>query len=244
MSWVRACLATLAMLVMAGCSVQPGDADQDPFEPFNRKMHDFNNSVDGSFLRSAGEGYVNVVSQPVHENITNFSDTVSLPRTVVNQVLQGRPGDATRNFLRFGINATLGIAGLADVASDMGIQRDSSDFGETLATWGVPEGAYLVLPYLGPSTQRDSAGMFVDLFTNPIFYVAKAPGFVLIISAKVAETVGDRGRFSGAVDSILYESADPYTQVRLIYLQNRRYELGEAPPVDDTDPLELDTEGF
>ncbi len=245
MGLMRASLATLAMVLAAACSntVPTGEAF-DPYEEQNRKMHAFNAKFDSSAVRGAGNGYTKIVPEPVQDNIANFADTVSLPQTVVNQVLQGRIVRATKNTLRFGINATLGIAGLADVASDFGLEKDETDFGETLSVWGVPEGAYIVLPFLGPSTDRDTAGMVVDLFTNPLDYIVPAPEKYLGTAAKIAEEVGDRGRYSDTYDSVIHDSADSYSQVKLIYLQNRRYELGEAPPEDDIDPLALDTEGF
>ncbi|MGH1412091.1 MAG: MlaA family lipoprotein [Pelagimonas sp.] len=245
MGTIRASLATLALVLATACSnTVPSGEVYDPYEAQNRKMHAFNAKFDSSTVRGAGNGYTKVVPEPVQDNIANFADTVSIPQTVVNQVLQGRLGRATKNTLRFGINATLGIAGLADVASDLGLEQDESDFGETLAVWGMPEGAYMVLPFVGPSTDRDTAGMLVDMFTNPLDYVVPAPEKYLGTAAKIAEEIGDRGRYSDTYDSVIHDSADSYSQIKLIYLQNRRYELGEAPPEDDIDPHALDTEGF
>ncbi|SMX26781.1 putative phospholipid-binding lipoprotein MlaA precursor [Pelagimonas phthalicica] len=245
---MRASLATLILVSLSACSVPgPGEAPDgvhDPHEQTNRKVHAFNRKIDQKVLRSAGVGYATVVPEGVQDNVSNFADTVALPGTVVNQILQGRPGPATRNTVRFAINATLGFAGLADVATDFGIPEDNSDFGETLAVWGVPEGAYMELPFLGPSTERDTAGIVVDFFTNPLDYVIPSEYSSLGTSAYVLSKVGDRGRFADTVDSIYYESADSYAQLRLIYLQNRRYELGEEAPADEIDPLALDTEGF
>lgn len=248
MSLLRASLALVVLVAVAACSVPaPGaapDGVHDPYEQTNRKVHSFNRQVDEKVLGRAGKGYVSVVPEGVQENVSNFADTMGLPGTVVNQVLQGRPGEATRNTVRFMINATFGFAGLADVATDWGIPENDSDFGETLAVWGVPEGAYMELPLLGPSTERDTAGIVVDLFTNPLDYVIPSQYGSLGTGAYVLSKVGDRGRFSDTVESIYYDSADSYAQLRLIYLQNRRYELGEDAPADEIDPLELDTEGF
>lgn len=245
MGLMRASLATVALILVAACAKSPPtSAVYDPYEDANRKMHAFNTQFDDKMVRGAGTGYNDVVSEPVHQNIVNFAETVGLPRTVMNQILQGRLEDATRNTLRFGINATMGIGGLADVAGDLGLEKKDTDFGETLAVWGVPEGAYMVLPFLGPSTERDTAGMMVDWFFNPLNYLGLGPETYLGTAAQIAEEVGDRGRFADSYDSVIHESADSYSQVQLIYLQNRRYELGETPPEDDIDPLALDTEGF
>ncbi len=246
----RAALVMALLLAAGACSV-PGpsaapDAVHDPYEAQNRRVHAFNRKVDERLLRSSGAGYAQTVPQGVQDNISNLADTVSLPRTVVNQVLQGRLGDATRNTLRFAVNATLGFGGLADVASDLGMPPDESDFGETLHVWGVPEGAYLALPFLGPSTERDAAGDVVDLALNPLSYVLPTRARRVATGARILDKVGERGRFGGTVDSVLYDSADPYAQLRLIYLQNRRFELGGAAAAEDAyiDPEALDTEGF
>ena len=109
-------------------------------------------------------------------------------------------------------------------------------FGGTLAAWGAPEGAYLELPLLGPSTQRDAAGKVVDLFTNPLSYVLVAPERHAGTVARVFDRVGTRDRFGDTIDSVLYESADSYAQTRLIYLQSRRFELGDAASGAYADP--------
>src|SRR6056297_392868 len=244
----RALLPVMIVAGVAGCSVPgPGgapDGIHDPYEAQNRRVHEFNRQVDQKVFGGDGPGYTGTVPEEVQVTITNFADTVSLPKTIVNQILHGRPGDATRNTVRFTINATLGFAGLADVATDLGLPRDETDFGATLAAWGVPEGAYLELPVLGPSTERDAAGDFVGLFTDPLAYLVPTPERYIGTAAKVLDKVGERSRFGDTVDSVLYESADGYAQLLLMYLQNRRFELGEAAPGDDFDPLAVDIEGF
>lgn len=249
MGLMRASLATLALVALSACGwakpdPTPGDGIHDPAEDLNRQVHRFNIMVDDVVIQDAGEGLTDVVPEPVFETVSNFADTLSLPRVVVNQVLQGRLGEATQNAARFSVNATLGFGGLADVATDFGLPEQESDFGETMAVWGVPEGGYVVLPFIGPSTERDAVGQVVDLFINPFSYVLTGPESYVGTVAEVVDDIGDRGRYSNSYDSVLHESADSYKQVRLIYLQNRRHELGEEAPEDDIDPLALDTEGF
>lgn len=238
----------VALVGVAGCSVPgPGgapDGIHDPNETKNRKVHEFNRKVDQRFFAGDGPGYAGTVPEDIQTVVSNFADTVSLPQAVVNQILQGRPGDATRNTVRFTINATLGLAGLFDPASDLGLPSQETDFGETLSVWGVPEGAYQELPLLGPSTQRDTAGMVVDLFTDPLSYIVPAPERYVATVAKGLDKVGERSKFGDTIDSVLYDSADSYAQVRLMYLQNRRFELGEEAPGGDFDPLSVDIEGF
>jgi phospholipid-binding lipoprotein MlaA len=234
--------------VLAGCSV-PGpngspDGIHDPYEAQNRKVHAFNRKVNKTLFSGDGAGYAEVVPVFAQERITTFADTVSLPQTVLNQMLQGRLLRATSNTMRFTLNATIGLGGMFDVAKEWGLAPDDTDFGETLAVWGVPEGAYLELPLLGPSSERDTAGVIVDLFTDPVQYVVPKPERYIGTVAKGLDTIGEHSRFDDIIDSV-YDSADSYAQLRLMYLQNRRHELGEeAPGAADFDPLSVDTEGF
>lgn len=240
-------LAVLA-LVLAGCSVPgPGQAPDgiwDPNEATNRRIHAFNTRLDEKFLRSSGKGFAESIPEGGRQAVSQLADTVAVPQTVVNQVLQLRLWRATKNSLRFVMNATIGL-GIMDPAAEIGLSEDASDFGETLAVWGIPEGAYVELPFLGPSTERDTTGKVVDLFTDPLAYVLGKPERFIPPTAKLADRVISRGEFSTTVDSVLYDSADSYAQTRGMYLQNRRYSLGEEDPASaDIDPMALDTTGF
>ena len=244
----KSLVAVLALGLVSGCT-HPGaehspDVPFDPHEQVNRKSHAFNRAVDRAVLRPAGKGYVTIIPQPVQKGVSNFSSNLSLPGTIVNNLLQGRLGEVAQNTLRFGLNTTVGIGGLFDASSEFKLYEAKADFGETLAVWGVREGAYVELPLLGPSTERDAAGKVVDLFTNPLSYMVQSPESYYGTAASVGARLGDRGTFGDTIDSILYESADSYAQLRTIYLQNRRFELGEAAPEVQADPFELNTEGF
>jgi len=138
--------------------------------------------------------------------------------------------------LRFVTNTILGFGGLVDAAAELEMPEHDTDFGETLYKWGVGEGPYIELPVVGPSTARNTAGKVVDLFTNPLSYTVDSPEKYYGTAAGVAARLGDRGRYSDTIDSILYESADSYAQARLIYLQNRRFELGDDAVDDGLDP--------
>jgi phospholipid-binding lipoprotein MlaA len=145
----------------------------------------------------------------------------------VNNVLQLRLVKASENLLRFGMNTVFGLGGLFDVASAAGMPENDTDFGETRHVWGVGEGAYLEVPFIGPSTERDLAGAVVDILIDPLNQLPRKERLAAT-GAKVAGKIADRGRYSGLTDSVLYESADSYTQARLLYLQNRRFELGQT----------------
>ncbi|MDQ2090633.1 MlaA family lipoprotein [Marimonas arenosa] len=232
----------VAALALTACSVPgPGgapDGVHDPYEDVNRRNHELNRALDRTFVRSAGKGYSGIVPEPVQEGVSNFASNLSLPGTVVNNVLQGDLAGAGQNTLRFVFNTVIGIGGLGDPAGELGLYEVETDFGETLHVWGVPEGAFVELPVLGPSTERDAVGKVVDLFTNPLSYVLPSPEKYYGTAAKLAARVGDRGRYSDTVDSILYESADSYAQSRLIYLQNRRFELGGDDSSAYVDPYD------
>ena len=227
---------------LSACSTPgPGgapDGVHDPYEETNRRNHEFNLALDRGLVRPAGKGYSNVLPEPVQDTVSNFSSNLSLPGTVVNNLLQGNMGGAVQNSFRFFVNTVFGIGGLGDPASELGVDAVDTDFGETLHVWGVPEGAFVELPFLGPSTERDAVGKVVDLFTNPLSYVLPTPEKYYGTGAGLASKLGDRGRYSDTIDSILYESSDSYAQSRIIYLQNRRFELGSESDGAYVDPYD------
>lgn len=236
-------LLLLAMTLATGCSTaKNNEGIHDPYEPMNRRVHAFNRGLDANLLRPMTQGMSSDDSktgpgagEKTVELVGNFGSNLSLPGKVVNHLLQGRPIPAVKNTFRFLVNSTLGVAGFFDPAgADFALPEQDTDFGETLAVWGVPEGAYLELPLIGPSTERDAAGRVVDLFTNPLNYRLNRDQRLIGFGARVVSKAGERGRFGDSIDSILHESADSYAQTRLIYLQHRRYELGEKG--DEIDP--------
>ena len=244
-----AVVAVAVALALSGCGgpTPAQKASGEPFDPYestNRAMHSFNLAIDKTLFGPASKGYSSIVPEPIMDSVGYVANNLSMPSSVVNSLLQGKPGQAGTGLLRFVINTTIGFAGLADPATEFGIPQAETDFGETLAVWGVGEGAYLVLPFIGPSTARDSVGVFADIFTNPITFSPTRPLQNSGVIANIFSSMGSRGRYSGTVDSVLYDSADSYAQTRMIYLQNRRFELGQEDASADIDPFELDTEGF
>ena len=211
---------------VSGCSrsIDPM-ATRDPIEPFNRQIHALNRGIDKMALRpvavaTKGDG-------EIAQRFSALSSNLGKPADIVNNVLQLRLIKASENTLRFGVNTIFGLGGLFDVATAAGMPMNDTDFGETLHIWGFGEGAYLEVPFMGPSTTRDLTGTLVDLALDPVNHLHRDA--VLGASAvKLAAKIGDRGRYSELVDSILYESADSYAQARLLYLQNRRHQLGQT----------------
>ncbi|MBD3765493.1 MAG: VacJ family lipoprotein [Rhodobacterales bacterium] len=232
-------LGVLAVVAaLAGCGTAPAPFDYDPYEKANRANHAFNKGLDTAVLRPVSQAYGAVVPGPVRSGVSNLANHLDLPRDMVNYLLQGRPVAAMETALRFTMNTTFGVAGLLDPATDMGLRRNSTDFGETLHVWGLAEGAYVELPALGPATERDAAGKLVDFVLNPTRALTGDPARVAT-AAGIGSRLGDRDRYSDTIDSVLYQSADSYAQTRLLYLQNRRFELGQTA-ADDTfiDPYE------
>lgn len=220
-------LPVLALLAACG----PAPVTQgiyDPNEAANRQAHEFNKAIDRSLIRSlagvmGGEGDPG----PLARGIANFADNLNEPGRVVNSLLQLNLPEAGQSTLRFLANSTFGFAGVLDPATAMGVQVKDTDFGETLHVWGFGEGAYVEVPLLGPSTERDVVGDIVDWAINPTRILLEFPDSLVATAASAASNVSDRGRYSDTVDSILYDSADSYAQTRLLYLQNRRFELGQ-----------------
>lgn len=241
----RGFLALTVVVAVTGCTQPDKMADGsgifDPNEAANRRTHEFNRKLDQNFLRPVAVGYSDGVSDDLEDSVSNFASNLGLPRAIVNNLLQGNLEGALRNSVRFAFNSTLGFGGLFDAAGDFGLAEVKGDFGQTLYVWGVPEGAYVEAPLFGPSTERDVAGKLVDFVIDPLNYVLPAPQRYYGTASKVAAGVGSRGRYAETVDSILYNSADSYAQARLIYLQNRRFQLGDtsASSADPyTDPYE------
>ncbi|WP_278922791.1 MULTISPECIES: MlaA family lipoprotein [Pseudophaeobacter] len=237
------------VLSTAGCATQSPEAKAagevfDPYERTNRSVHSLNLAVDRFAFRPASKGYVAIVPPPMVNSFSYFAENLSMPGQAVNALLQGNPKMAGQALARFAMNSTIGFLGLANPASDFGMPEVDTDFGETLAVWGMGEGAYVELPFYGPSTARDATGILVDFFTNPVGYARNNPADNISVYAEIVRRMGDRGTYSDTVDSILYESADSYAQARLLYLQNRRFQLGETAEISEIDPFELDTEGF
>ncbi|MGR3713851.1 MAG: MlaA family lipoprotein [Shimia sp.] len=219
------CAALLATACTNANSVDRGLV-YDPYEGNNRGTHEFNKSVDKILLSPASNGYGSVIPQEIRDRVSEFSDHLSLPNDVINNTLQGKLPEAGNGAARFVMNTVLGFGGFVDVASLFGMKRHDTDFGETLHVWGAAEGAYVELPFFGPSTSRDTVGLMVDVVMDPFFVVFREPTRYVGGVAYVANAMGDRYDYNDTVDSVLYDSADSYAQSRIIYLQNRRFELG------------------
>lgn len=219
-------LAVLALVLTAACSAAPpAEGITDPHEDANRRMHELNLKFDRAFFGPASQAYGAGVPEPLRNRVQDFSHNVALPSLIVNQLLQGKIEDAVHNSVRLLFNATLGLGGLFDPASDIGLEERDTDFGETLHVWGMAEGDYVVLPFYGPSNERDAIGTVVDFFTNPLTYVLGPSEAYIPTGATIVARFGDRYTYGATIEEILYLSADGYATARLFYLDSRRFDL-------------------
>ncbi|MFN6978307.1 MAG: VacJ family lipoprotein [Gemmobacter sp.] len=230
-----------AALALAACAAPPPVSipQNDPHEAQNRAVHEFNKAIDSAIVRPASMVFGEGAPGPISEAIDNAADNLRAPRSIINMVLQARFADAVHMTSRFAINSTVGIGGLFDPAGAMGLDERKTDFGVTLHTWGVGEGDFVELPLVSASTQRDTLGKVVDIVIDPVGWIFPNPYNWAARGLNIVSSVRDRARFARVIDSILYESADSYAQTRLLYLQNRRFELGQEASDDDFfDPYE------
>ncbi|MEO9865861.1 MAG: VacJ family lipoprotein [Yoonia sp.] len=223
----------LTLSLLGACSVAPeGVSVHDPYEARNRSVHAFNKNLTGGL--GSGESSGPRIPAPISERVIDFADNVALPGVILNNTLQGDLSAAGSNSLRFLINSVFGLFGVFDPSDIIGLEEIDADFGQTLSVWGAPEGAYLELPLIGPSTERDTAGMIVDVLIDPLGTFLNEDQLLVASVGSLAGRVAKIDQVGDTIGDVLNESADSYTQAQLIYLQNRRFEIGaEAAEVAD-----------
>ena len=205
------------------------DEIYDPLEPINRAIFGFNNVADKIILEPVAKGYKKL-PPPVQSGISNFLSNLRMPLVIVNQLLQGQGKNAVESTGRFVVNSTAGVLGLIDVADKIGLEEKEEDFGQTLATWGVGDGFYIVLPLFGPSNVRDTTGMVLTYVTDPINAYAVREGEAWLIPLRTAtNAVDQRSKIIDEVNALRNNSVDYYAAVRSSYYQNRK------AAIDNTD---------
>ena len=217
---------------------QVEDEIYDPIEPINRAIFSFNNVADRIVLEPISKGYRELPS-PVQSGISNFLSNLRAPLVVINQILQGQIENAAQSTGRFVVNSTVGVFGLIDVAEKIGMEEKEEDFGQTLATWGVGDGFYIVLPLFGPSNLRDTTGMVMTMMTDPINAYAVSEGEGWIVPMRTAvNAVDQRSKIIDEVNALRDNSVDYYAAVRSSYYQNRNAAINN---IDDSEltPLPL-----
>ncbi len=227
----------LAAWLLAGCASQPeklSAPDIDPWEPFNRKVHAFNDGLDRAVLKPVAKGYDAVMPDAPQRGVRNFFRNLSYPVTFLNLVLQGKFEESMTATGRFLMNSTLGLFGFFDVASKGGIPQYDEDFGQTLAVWGWKDSRYLVVPLLGPHTVRDLGGRPADTYTHPVSWLAREESEYRPL---ILDLIATRAALL-PLDKDLQEASDPYVLIRDAYLQNREFKIYDGePPAPDYDSL-------
>lgn len=222
------------ILFASGCATGPNADRRDPLEPLNRAVFSFNDTADRVVLKPVATGYKKVIPYEARRGVSNFFDNLRDAWSAVNQVLQLKGEAAVTSFARFLVNSTLGIVGIMDVASDMGMERQTEDFGQTLGYWGVGPGPYIVLPLLGPSTLRDTFASPVDAYGNLIQSIQDA---ATREGLQVLKLVDRRARLLSATNMVDQVALDPYLFSRDVFLQMRRSAVFDGNP-----PMESEAE--
>ena len=223
--------ATAAMLVAAGAA-QAQNAN-DPLEGWNRAVFGFNEGLDATVLKPVATGYKTVVPELVRNGVSNVFSNIGDGWSAINQLLQGKPVAAAQMTMRVATNTLFGIAGLFDVASDLGIERQQEDFGQTLGRWGLPAGPYFVLPLLGPSSLRDTAALPIDLQWRP---AALSNDSATRIGLSTLQLIDVRANLLGASRIVDDIALDKYVFVRDGYLSRRRSLVYDGDPPDIPEP--------
>jgi phospholipid-binding lipoprotein MlaA len=240
---MRVAFALSLAASLGACATTPGGvagAERDPLEKTNRAVYSFNKGIDTALFKPTAKVYRAVVPGAARRGASNALDNVDEPLSFINALLQGKIKSAFRAVDRFLINTTLGVGGLADHATDMGLPKQEEDFGQTLATWGVGSGPFIMLPFFGPSTLRDTVGLGVDTVTDPWPYFQKeAVGLSGTERLAVTgfEVVDLRSRLIDTADPLLEGALDEYATVRAAYLQQRLTDIYDGdPPEELLDP--------
>jgi phospholipid-binding lipoprotein MlaA len=230
----RLSLAIAALMLLQGCASLKGPDPTDPLEPLNRKITAFNDMADDVVLRPVAVVYGQYLPTAVRMGIGNFFSNQSDVMSFFNSLAQLKFDLAAKNAMRVGINSTLGIGGILDWATLLKIDKHKEDFGQTLSFWGVSSGPYVVLPFFGPSTVRDSFGFYVDVKTDINQQLADTSSRNVLSILRLTDK---RERYLSLSDAVRQASLDPYTFTRDAYLQKRLNDIydGNPPVMDDFD---------
>ena len=193
----------------------------DPLESRNRSIYTFNKNLDEVILEPSADVYNYITPNILQKGFNNFFYNVNYPITIINQLLQGNIEEALQDTLRFTINSSIGVFGLFDPASSMGLLQHDEDFGQTLAVWGVKEGPYLMLPFFGPKTLRSLTGDFTDVLFNPLLNINDTNLKIKVNLINILQDRSDLSTFEEELDN----SFDPYQYIKDSYIQNRIYKI-------------------
>ena len=206
--------------------------ETDPLKDLNQKTHNLNQTLDLQVASPVARFYKRITPDFIEIGVTNFTQNVEDLSIGVNNILQGKIKSGFSDLGRFTLNSTIGIAGFLDIATDMGLEKHDEDFGQTLAVWGVPDGPYLVLPGLGPSTMRDTLAMIPDAFLTPLWLIDHDR---TSYSLTVIDLIDTRARYLGLESVVI---GDEYLFYRDAYLQSRQFEIKDGEIEDDFDDFD------
>ena len=228
----------LVAVLATGCATPPDPSSKeevadfnernDPYEPANRKFYAFNEVLDRNVLRPVASTYRDDVPGTVRTHIHNVLSNLANPAQLTNDVLQGKPRKAGNTFMRTVLNTTVGVGGLFDVATDLGFPDHDTDFGLTLALWGVPSGPFLFLPVLGPNDPRDAVGYGINSTLDPLTWISFAGSNTFGITRYLVSAVDARARVLSDTDAIDKTALDPYATYRSLYQQHREAAVQDA----------------
>ena len=233
-------LPLMATMLLGACATAPDPRDpdavadykatNDPLEPLNRAVYEINDGIDVVILRPLALAYRAVVPDPARQSVRNVLDNLASPVVLANDMMQGKPKRAGNTFMRLVINSTLGVAGLFDVATGLGYPQHFTDFGMTLAVWGlVDEGPFLMLPLFGPSDPRDAVGRGADMALDPFSWIGQGSTVQALGYARTGvNAVDTRSRYIDEVDKLKVQALDPYATLRSLYRQSRRATIDEV----------------
>lgn len=230
-------VALAAILMISGCASVPSDPearaafeqDNDPLEPLNRGIFEVNYFLDAMLLKPAAQSYRDVVPEFGREGVRSFLNNLRSPIVLANDLLQGETDRAGVTIGRFLVNTTIGLGGIFDAATGLGLVHHSEDFGQTLAVWGMGEGFYLMLPIFGPSNPRDAVGLVTEYVVDPINIYARQYDHPLLSPVRSgAHAIDGRSRNIDILDELETTSVDFYAAVRSLYRQRRIDEIGNG----------------
>jgi len=228
----RIAIPLFAAAVLAGCAAAP--SRDDPFEPMNRASYAVHEVVDGYVVKPVAQAYVDYTPKLVQTGIRNFFGNIDDLFSFINGMLQNKPEKAGNDLGRVITNTGFGLLGLIDIASDAGIPKGNEDFGQTFGYWGIPQGPYLFIPVLGPTTVRDGTGWIIRAYTTPVGYIPDVPTRNILWGIGFLDARASALQAESLVDQA---SLDRYTFIRRSYLQRRQYLVydGAPPPPKEDD---------
>jgi phospholipid-binding lipoprotein MlaA len=241
----------LAAVALTGCATTTTtieEAEQnDPWQGWNKNMQSFNDGFDKHLLKPVAKGYLDVTNTAIDDGVTNFFSNINDIGVTINDILQFKLLQGGMDFSRFIINTTAGVAGIFDWASKIDLPKHNEDFGQTLGFWGVPSGPYLVLPFFGPSSPRDTVGLIGDAFMDPITYVSIFGGFAGTATSAGTSALDATDYRAGVMstEKVVDEATDGdrYDFLKSSYLQHREFLIHDGNLQYEEDPLDSDESG-